>query len=100
MSSTNYVDFSLRQNKSIERLIVFDGLRRIIDTCALEDLIYIGLGSVWFTDFILAHRNLGIETMFSIEQDDIVFKRAEFNKPYRTLEVIHGESQDVVPELL
>lgn len=100
MSSTHSVDFSVRQNKSIERLIVFEGLHRLIAGLELTDLVYVGLGSVWFTDFVLAHRELGIETMYSVESDPIVFKRAVFNKPYRTLEVREGPSADVIPRLL
>jgi len=100
VSSTNFVDFSLRQNKSIERLIVFDGLRKTIRELNLEDIVYVGLGSVWFTDFGLAHHLLSIETMISIEQDDVIFRRAQFNQPFRTVEVILGESAKVIPDLL
>jgi len=101
MSSTGRVDYSVRQNKTIERSIVFDGLRRIYDAIGTKQApTYVGFGSVWFTDFHLAHRQLGITKMISMEQDEITAKRAEFNKPYRTIEVIHGDSIDVVPELL
>jgi putative O-methyltransferase len=100
VSSTNIIDFSLRQNKSIERLVVFENLRRIVDAFGLEKLVYVGLGSVWFTDFLLAHRELGIDTMVSIEADSVIHKRATFNKPYRTLSVMEGQSSVVLPELL
>lgn len=101
MSSTARIDYSVRQNKAIERSIVFDGLRSL---CAAmgpsRPPLYIGFGSVWFTDFHLAHRHLGIEHMISIELDEVTARRAEFNKPYRTIDVIHGDSNDVVPDLL
>jgi putative O-methyltransferase len=100
MSSTNVVNFSLRQNKSIERTIVFECLSTLIRDLYLKDLVYVGLGSVWFTDFNLAHRLLGIETMISIEENDVIFKRATFNRPFRTLEILMGRSVDVIPELL
>jgi hypothetical protein len=100
LSSTSSVNFSIRQNKSIERLIVFNGLRKIVDTLALENMVYLGFGSVWFSDFVIAHRDLRIDTMISIESDPIIFKRAQFNRPYRTLRVVEGESDEVIPDLL
>src|SRR3954470_6008578 len=100
MKSTNYVDFSIRQNKTIERGIVFMGLSRLRRALDGMEFVYVGLGSVWFVDFDLAHRELGIETMVSIEADDVLYERARFNKPYRTVEVVRGYSYDVIPLLL
>lgn len=54
MRSTNVVNFSVRQNKVIERALVFDGLRRLLQHYPDTDLIYVGLGSIWFVDFDLA----------------------------------------------
>ena len=92
MSSTGAVNFSVRQNKAIERLLAFESLRRLLMLNDDLDYVYVGLGSVWFVDFDMAHRELSIDTMISIEADDVVFRRAEFNKPFRTVEVIHGLS--------
>lgn len=99
-SSSNVVNYSLRQNKSIERSIVFDGARLIVDRLRLRDLVYVGFGSVWFSDFHQAHRQLDIETMVSIEADAITYVRALYNAPYRTVEVIEGLSDDEIPKLL
>ncbi len=99
MSSTLTVNFSLRQNKAIERSIAFDSLRegqRFIG----PEAVYVGFGSVWFQDFRLAHRQLGIDRMISIEGNPDVVGRAEFNSPYRCVEVRGGWSTDVIPELL
>jgi hypothetical protein len=100
MSSTNLINYSLRQNKAIERAIAFDCFAALKDVLHLENAVYVGLGSVWFADFVLAHRILGIESMISIECDPILFKRAQFNRPYRTVEVLEGKSSDIIPELL
>lgn len=59
-----------------------------------------GFGSVWFTDFSLMHKMLGVETMISIESDPVIFARATFNKPFRTVEVLEGTSAEVIPALL
>jgi hypothetical protein len=98
--SSNYVDFSVRQNKAIERAIVFDGIRRLLPVLPAEEFVFVGLGSVWFVDFDIAHRELGVEKMVSIEGDDVLFARAKFNKPYRTIEVFEGLSHDVIPVLI
>ena len=47
----------------------------------------------------MAHRYLIIEDMISIEQDEILASRAEFNKPYACVSVIHGDSQTVLSDL-
>lgn len=100
MSSTDQVNFALRQNKSIERLIAFSGIQKLVTTMDVGSPVYVGLGSVWFVDFQLAHRLLRCTKMVSIEHDDIVFVRAKFNRPWRTVDVRHGWSRDVMPDLL
>lgn len=101
MSSSDRIDYSLRQNKAIERGIVFDGMRKIIGRLGIgSTAVYIGFGSVWFTDFHLAHRHLGVRDMISLENDPLTARRAEFNKPYRTIEVRPGDSVDLLPEML
>lgn len=100
MHSTNYIDFSVRQNKAIERALVFEGLRRVAACIGRTDFVYVGFGSVWFVDFDSAHRELGVETMISIEAEPVTYRRAQFNKPYRTIEIIHGMSHDVLPQLI
>jgi hypothetical protein len=99
-STTNVVNYSLRHNKSIERAIVFDCVRVVLRELGIADAVYIGFGSVWFSDFLLAHRMLGVQRMVSIEADPVTYKRAVFNRPYRTLEVVEGESNDITPQLL
>ena len=98
--SSNLINYSVRQNKTIERALVFEGLRKLQNALDWAEPVYIGLGSAWFVDFDLAHRELGIETMISIESDDITFSRARFNKPFRTVELIFGLSYDETPNLL
>ena len=56
MDSFNIVNYSLRPSKSIQRQIIFDGVRTLQLNWAHDQAVYIGLGSVWFTDFIMAHK--------------------------------------------
>jgi hypothetical protein len=99
MPSFNLVNYSLRANKSIQRSLVFDGVRRLQAQSNLDRMIYVGLGSIWFSDFQLAHKFLGIEDMVSIEANEIGFRRAKFNQPYKTVRVESGLSSDVLPVL-
>ena len=55
MASFDSVNYSIRPSKSVQRGIVFQGLRRIFDVMDLGNTIYVGFGSIWFTDFVQAH---------------------------------------------
>jgi hypothetical protein len=52
------------------------------------------MGSLWFVDFRLVHRHLGINDMVSIE--DKLASRARFNKPYKCVNVEEGLTTDVL----
>jgi hypothetical protein len=99
MPSFDAINYSLRPSKSIQRQIVFDGMALLPDVMDLDRLAYIGLGSIWFTDFVLAHKVLRIDDMVSIEGDDIGYSRAKFNTPYSTVRVVHGLSTAILPQL-
>lgn len=99
MPSFDAINYSLRPSKSIQRQIVFDGVRMLPDVMDLDRLAYVGFGSIWFTDFVLAHKLLRIDDMVSIESDDIGYSRATFNAPYSTVRVEHGLSTSILPKL-
>lgn len=99
MSSSNTINFSLRPNKGIERAIALDALeagRQFLG----QNSIYVGLGSLWFRDFVMAHRQLGIDKMVSIEASKKIYERAEFNKPLACVEIVEGYTTHVLPGLL
>jgi hypothetical protein len=99
MPSFDAVNYSLRPNKAVERKIVFAGLQRLSRVVDLASHRYLGLGSLWFIDYMMAHKLLGIASMTSIERDNIGFMRAEYNCPLRCIEVIEGESSLIIPTL-
>ena len=100
MSSFNVINYSIRPSKSIQRQIVFDGLSSLESVLDLRNATYVGFGSIWFADFVLAHKKINIKRMISIEGDDVGFKRAQFNRPYSIVSVKHGHSNGVIPDLL
>ena len=62
------IDYSLRPNKSIERKVIFEFFASIRERFSLSDYTYVGFGSMWFVDFVMAHRTLGIKDMVSFEK--------------------------------
>ena len=99
MASGNYVNFVIRPNKTVERKIVFDTLSYLAPVYNFASYRYIGFGALWFVDFVLAHKILSVEDMISIEKDEYVASRANFNKPYACVQVKHGDSEIVLPRL-
>ena len=99
MASFDAVNYSLRPSKSIQRAIVFDGVRKLQTPLGLDRLTYIGFGSIWFTDFVIAHKLMGIEKMVSIEKHTVGFRRAVFNSPFATVDVKFGLAAEVLPGL-
>lgn len=98
MPSFDAVNYSLRPNKTIQRGLVFDGLRVLSTGMPWKDAVYVGFGSIWFTDFVMAHKRLGVNRMISIEANEIGYRRASYNRPFRTVDVRMGLSFDLIPE--
>lgn len=99
MSSLHYINYSLRPSKSIQRQIVFDGIRTLRSRLDINESIYIGFGSIWFADFVMAHKILAIDEMISMEEDEILYRRAVFNSPYASVQIRQGFSSDILPTL-
>ena len=99
MASFDAVNYSLRPSKTIQRQIVFGGIQVLQAELNLQKMVYVGFGSIWFTDFVMAHKALGIRDMVSMESDEIGYRRARFNAPYATVRVLRGWSTELLPEL-
>ena len=99
MPSPYTVNFSIRPNKAVERKLIFETLSRLDPQYHFSSYRYIGFGAVWFIDFLLAHKYLSISDMISIEGDELLAQRAEFNMPYACITVETGDSEVVLPTL-
>lgn len=99
MPSFDAINYALRPSKSIQRQLVFEGIQKLHSQLSIEESAYVGLGSIWFTDFVLAHRLLGIQDMVSMESHEIGFARARFNAPYATVRVLQGTTSELLPSL-
>lgn len=99
MASFDTINYSITPNKAIQRQIVFDCLEIVDRHLPLLDAAYIGFGSIWFSDFVIAHKKLGVSNLISIENNPIGAKRARFNAPFRTISVEEGDSTPVLSDL-
>ena len=90
--SYRQIDFRLRPSKHVERVMLCEAFRRL-RFHVMEDYQYVGLGSVFFADFRMVHRHLGISHMFSIEKQAHNCERFEWNKPYSGITMMFGETE-------
>jgi hypothetical protein len=90
------IDYRIRPAKYTERLMLADALRRL-KFGTVESYQYVGLGSVYFTDFVLFHRALGINKMVSIEKEEHDKPRFLDNLPFSNIEMQWGLTTKTLP---
>jgi len=87
MASYEKIDYLLRPSKQVERKLIIEILQKLARAkYYIHDYTYIGLGSIYYADFILFHKYLLIDDMICSEIDKIP-KRMEFNKPYEFIKL-------------
>lgn len=93
------VHYVQRPAKNIERKMIAEVLGILGSYVKLGRFQYVGFGSIYFVDFALFHRRLGISRMTSIEMESSseAQKRVSFNRPFRFVKVQFGHSNDVLP---
>ena len=97
--SYEHINYNLRPAKQIERKMLCEAFRRLCAFGSLTSYRYVGFGSIYFRDFVLLHRDLGIPNMISIEGDPVNEKRFQFNCPFGCIKLRFGHSNEVLPEL-
>ncbi|BBQ31075.1 O-methyltransferase [Aeromonas caviae] len=81
MSSGASIPYHLRHNKAVERALLIDALKKIAHYSDVSEYCYIGFGGPFLEDFKQLHQELKITDMISIEQNENVKRRQEFNRP-------------------
>ena len=99
MDSFEKINYALRAAKSVERKMLCECFRRLLPIARLDTYRYVGFGSPYFSDFSLIHRALGITDLVSIEKATHKQDRFELNRPYGSIELMFGESTELLPEL-
>lgn len=98
-SSYEKIHYGQRPAKHVERLMLCESFRKLEAFGNLQSYRYVGFGSIYFTDFLLFHRSLGINNMVSIEHDEVAKSRFDFNRPFDCIEMKYGPSSQKLPEL-
>jgi hypothetical protein len=94
------VAYDLRPAKQIERRMFIDGLQRLaLAGFDIGDYQYTGFGSIFFVDFILFHKLLGLQRLLSVEHSLKIEKRVKFNRPFKQIEILMESITDVIPTL-
>ena len=94
------VFYDLRPAKQVERRMIIDALQELAAKgFAIRDYQYTGLGSIYFVDFVLFHRLLGMRRLLSVEYDLRITKRIQFNRPYENIELAMKPIGDVIHTL-
>lgn len=97
MKSPNLLNYEIRPCKFVERRILLSSLYQIVINLKL-DYQYIGFGGLAFTDFKLFHKELNIDTMYSIE-GGFTPQKLDFNKPFSCINILHGMSTQMLQKI-
>jgi hypothetical protein len=99
MPSYREINYSLRPAKLIERKMLAEAFWLLSPFGAVSAYRYVGLGSIYFSDFSLFHKALGITNMISIEKDIGNKPRFDFNSPFKCIKIKFGLSTAILPTL-
>ena len=97
MKSPSVLNYEIRPCKFAERKMLLASFARILGVFK-QKYQYIGFGGLAFTDFKLFHKELNINSMFSIEEKYNINK-LNFNKPFSCIEIKHGNSTAMLAEI-
>ena len=95
MSSPAY---HLRPNKAADRFALLEAIRRLpmLGGGGLENYTYFSLGGPYLEDFRLLYEFCPEMSMVSIENDREIYKRQQFNLPFRTLKLIEEDMSSYI----
>ena len=93
------INYNLRPAKNIERKMIADACRLLPGARPDNRYRYVGFGSPFFSDFRIFHKSLGFQRMINIEAESSDQERFEFNKPFACIQMVYGNSSDVLSDL-
>jgi hypothetical protein len=98
-SSFEKFHYGLRPAKNVERKMMADAIRRLLAFHPISEFQYVGMGSLYFSDFILFHRLLNFRKMVSIESQENDRERIKFNQPFGCIDIEFGYTTEILPRL-
>lgn len=99
MASYNKFNYTYRPAKSIERKLFIELLKELYGVTDSRNCTYIGFGSIFFVDFKMIHKELGIKSMINIEANEDDKRRFEFNRPFSCIKFLWGKSTEKLLEI-
>ncbi len=88
--------YHLRPNKYVDRCLFVAMLERLNTEIPLNEHRYVGFGSYMFDDFKRIHDRLNLTSMISLEADPKIKVRADYNTPYKCIQVLNQTSTDFI----
>jgi hypothetical protein len=98
--SSEHIDYRIRPAKHIERKMLSEVFRCLSPFGSVENYRYWGFGAIYFADFVLFHRALGVTNMLSMERDTAQENRFRFNVPYDCITLDCRPSNEVLPTVV
>ena len=99
MPSFEKIDYFLRPSKQVERKLIIEALQKISKAGHfIHEYTYLGLGSIFYVDFLLFHKYLLIDNMICAERFNYP-KRMDFNKPYEFINLTMKPVGEVIPSI-
>jgi hypothetical protein len=97
MPSFEKIDYFLRPSKQVERKLIIEALQKMAKAGHyIHDYTYLGLGSIFYVDFLLFHKYLLIDNMICAEHFNNP-NRMKFNKPYEFIELKMKPIGEIIP---
>jgi len=86
------VHYEFRPAKQVERRMLLHAFQELKGVgFPIASYEYTGLGSIYFVDFALFHRYLGLTRMTSVEREVDIRRRVKFNCPYKIINVVYDD---------
>jgi hypothetical protein len=98
-SSSEKINYLVRPAKQVERKLIVEALCTLSKVYNISEYKYIGMGSLFYVDFKMIHKYLGIKSMISFEKEEDKIQRFDFNRPYDFINLVPGISTDILPSL-
>jgi hypothetical protein len=96
--SSNFLPYNLRTNKAVDRSIFMEFLMKLNANKPISEYSYIGFGATHMEDHKLIHSLFGIENLISIESDNSIYRRQQFNKPINCIDIRNCKSGEFIEE--
>jgi hypothetical protein len=97
--SVAQIDYRIRPAKHVERQMLCELFRCLAPFGHVASYRYWGFGAIYFADFILIHKMLGLTNMLSMERDEGQERRHTFNRPYKCITLDFRSSQAVLASI-